>query len=354
MDLSPNDLRNYEFAHQMRGYDREEVDNFLEQVATGLEALKQDNLKLSMEVDSLKTQLAGLRQFEDTIKSAAIDARRNADMTIANAKKEAELTLSRAKSEAEGIVGSHTHKVSELEEQITKLQLAKKSYLTKLRNLIKSHLMVLEEVASVESPTDEPKSSLEVTDSTEVTTNKLETIATMPAKPEPIKTEPANDAETIIPSSPDTAESAPSLTAPEDASEDEAQPPEQALDPELAAALESYQRKASSPTEEEKAAEPTTDQATAPGQLVETTARAEDVPTGFIAKDNDNTTSEVTDKISTGEEEQPSPTEHNAITVDTETDTQEEDSSLGPESLAEELDRVVAKFEEEMDKAEKN
>ncbi|MBD3258735.1 DivIVA domain-containing protein, partial [candidate division GN15 bacterium] len=32
MDLSPNDVRNYEFPSQMRGYDKEEVNNFKEQV----------------------------------------------------------------------------------------------------------------------------------------------------------------------------------------------------------------------------------------------------------------------------------------------------------------------------------
>ena len=144
MDLSPNDIRNYEFANKMRGYSKDEVDDFRELVAAALEALKQENLKLSIEIDSLKTQLAGLRQFEDTIKSAAIDARRNADLTVANAKREAELLLSRAKTEAMEIIGSRAQKVGEIEDQITKLQFAKKSYLSKLRNLSKSHLEVLE------------------------------------------------------------------------------------------------------------------------------------------------------------------------------------------------------------------
>ena len=48
MDLSPNDIRNYEFPSQMRGYDKEEVDNLLEQVAAALEEARQQNLKLSM------------------------------------------------------------------------------------------------------------------------------------------------------------------------------------------------------------------------------------------------------------------------------------------------------------------
>lgn len=355
MDLSPNDIRSYEFAHQMRGYDREEVDNFLEQVATALEALKQDNLKLSMEIDSLKTQLAGLRQFEDTIKSAAIDARRNADMTVANAKKEAELILSRAKTEAQEIVGSRAQKVSAIEEQITKLELAKKSYLSKLRNLIKSHLEILEEVASIESAATESKSAIEVTESTEVTRKKLETIATKPTKAEPIKTEEAKAAEKIVPASPGAAEAEPSPTATEDVSDDDqGRQPERVVDPELAAALESYQRKDEPVAEQQEPPLPKADYVPAPGQLIETTARAEDVPEGFIAKDDAKQATNATDKVPTPAAGQPSPTEHNAIHIDAAADSKKNHSSIGPEDLAEELDRVVAKFEEEMDKAAKN
>ena len=145
MDLTPNDIRNYEFSSQMRGYDKDEVDTFLNQVAAALEGMKQENLKQSLEIDSLKTQVAGLREFEDTIKNAAIDARRNADMTITNAKKEAELVLTKARAEGDKIVGSRSKQISSLENKIAKLEVVKKSYMNKLRSLINSHLDIIDE-----------------------------------------------------------------------------------------------------------------------------------------------------------------------------------------------------------------
>ena len=39
MDLSPNDIRNYEFPSQMRGYDKDEVDSLLEQIAAAMEEI---------------------------------------------------------------------------------------------------------------------------------------------------------------------------------------------------------------------------------------------------------------------------------------------------------------------------
>ncbi len=353
MDLSPNDIRNYEFAHQMRGYDREEVDNFLEQIATAFEALKQENLKTSMEIDSLKTQLAGLRQFEDAIKSAAIDARRNADMTIANAQKEAELLLSRAKTEAEKILGSRAHKVNEIQAQIARLQLTRRSYLTQLRSLIKSHLDILEEIAPSESAA-ETKSRLEVTASTEVTRQKLETIATKPSQPKAITTEEANAPEKIVAVSPEAGPETPSHKEAIETPGDVTQQPQNVLDPELAVALVSYRRREASQTEQPKPSRSMADMVPAPGEIVETTARAEDVPEGFIPKENEDPTRETTDKIPTDDDRQASPAEHRPLDIDMAAEGGNKKSSFAPENLADELDRVVAKFEEEMDKAAKN
>ncbi len=350
MDLSPNDIRNYEFASQMRGYAKEEVDDFREKVAVALEGLKQENLKLSMENESLKTQLAGLRQFEETIKNAAIDARRNADMTIANAKKEAELIISRARTEAESILGSRAKKVSEIEDQIAKLELAKKSYLAKLRNLITSHLQVLDEVAREESAPS-AKNDLEVTDSTEVSRQKLETLVTPPSKSEPIKTEEANAVEHIIPTP--APEATPSESEPAAAASEQSSS-EHPVDPELAAALEKYQRKEPPPIKEQPSP-PTMDAPPAPGQIVETTARAEDIPNGFITPEMEKTPPpDDTDKIALSPDAPEEATEHNAISIDQSTEPAPAEEDISPEKLAQELDRVVAKFEEEMDKAEKS
>lgn len=150
--LSPNDIRNYEFPHQMRGYDKDEVREFLEQIAVALEDLKQDNLKVSMERDSLRTQLDALKQFEDTIKSAAIDARRNADTLVANAKREVAEILDKARREAELTVGSRKDEAALLDEQITKLQMTKASYQAKLKHLIESHLELVDEVQRLKAP----------------------------------------------------------------------------------------------------------------------------------------------------------------------------------------------------------
>ncbi|UCD64750.1 MAG: DivIVA domain-containing protein [Candidatus Zixiibacteriota bacterium] len=382
MDLSPNDIRNYEFPSQMRGYDKEEVDNLLEQVASALEQARQENLKLSMEVDALKTQVSSLKEFEDTIKNAAIDARRNADSLIANARKDAEEFLAKAKTEAEEAIASHKKRIEQVKSQLAELERVKKSYTSELRGIINSHMEMVDEIATADvkkdihgevepteadsepapaSPPEEekelttPSDSIQVMESTDVTRQEVETLAS--------KGEDQDETgETKDTGEPAAAEPG-----------DEAPPDEisSAVDPELAVALEQYRTEREAKQRQEK---PAPAEVPAQGEIVETNRKAEDIPEGFIGKVADvelkdgqappepipPTASaeddEVTRKASAdglAPDAQDRPTEHNAIDMDQPTEEDRARQSVSPDELAEALDHAVSKFEEELDKAEK-
>lgn len=345
MDLSPNDIRSFEFANQMRGYSKEGVDDFLDQVADAMENLKQENLKLSMELDSIKSQLSGLRQFEDTIKSAAIDARRNADMTVDNAKKEADLILSKARAETQELFGNRTKKLADLEQQIQDMGLAKKSYLSKLQNLIKSHMTMVDEMGSDDLDQKKTTENIVVTDSSEVERNKLETIGTPGPKATAIITEEAK-----VTGSDDSVKEAIPTDAVEDGTESKP------VDPELAAALEQYApdpTPAVAPTTASEAVDKPADGSSEPAtatpadQWVETDQKAEDIPEGFFPKPAPQGPTGDTDKIGVGSGSGQNPA----------APTPAGDKNVvqnKPLDIAGELDNVAKKFAEEMDKAEKS
>lgn len=360
MDLSPNDIRNYEFSNQMRGYDKEEVDNLLEQIAQVLDKTKQDNLKLEMEVDSLKAQVNSLKQFEDTIKNAAIDARRNADTTIAGAKAEAAQIVAQAHQEADNIIKAQAVKLSEFDEQLGRLEATKKSFISKLRGLINGHMDMIDEIASEDIKkdlaADSPRmpmgmrpsdpDALEVMESTDITRGKMETMSDEPV-PQSIRTEQA-----IAPEmTPDVLTAEEELTGVADTGRQQVEiESSREIDPELVAALENYKNAvAEKPA---KKHQPPVRGAT------ETTRRAEDIPPGFIVREDVEpskvTDPNETDRHGTAPESQDVPTEHNKIDIDAqEAREREAVGSITPDKLAEALDSVVAKFEEEIEKAEK-
>jgi cell division initiation protein len=354
MELSPNDIRSFEFGNQMRGYDKDEVDAFLEQVAGILEAARQENLKLSVEIESLKSQLSGLKQFEDTIKSAAIDARRNADMTVANAKQEAQLMLSKAKNEAETVLVSRTRKMDNLEEQINKLSLTRKSYLSKLRSLIQSHMDIVDGVDGPDSEVSKPEEAIQVTESSEVENKNRETVATKPSQEKAAAPEEANaPSDDPVPDMSDSSKVMLSEALRGVLKEDETPDGSAPVDPELAQALENYKKAAAHTLPTDTASmPPATPELSQPGEVIETNALAEDIPAGFVARNGELEEDHSTDKVSVSETNHEDPSRSDDADGDSESD--EPASPLEPNQLAEELDEVAAKFDKEMDKAEKS
>ncbi len=344
MELTPNDIRNFEFPAKVRGYDKEAVDNFREQVALTLEHLKQDNLRLTMEVESVKAQLNGLKQFEDAIKNAAIDARRNADMTISNAKKEAEEILSKARTDVDSQTLDLDKQKSELESQVANILLLRKSYLAKLQGMIQSHLDWVQEltkadvtvpeydtiaITPMQPPQQQQRSAnqsdrLDVTSSSEITTKTRETIATQPSKASVVKTEEANAATRLVTVDQIATPGAPAAN-------------QHAIDPDLAAALSNYQSVASSETKAES---------TRSGK---DTAKIE-VPTEYQDAPPPADPHLSTGRISTEHYEHATVNIDTPITGGPAPAPQPKD----PNSLASVLDNVVHKFEEEMDKAAKS
>lgn len=387
MDLSPNDIRNYRFPSQMRGYDKAEVDNLLERIAAALEEARQQNLKLSMQVDSLKTQFTALKEFEDTIKNAAIDARRNADATIANAKKEGMEIIAKAKIKLEELSGEYKAKETEVEKQMVALEQVKRSYISKLRALINSHLDMVDEIATADvkkeihgeseceseskseskseietkpakpAPPPDPN-GIEVTESEDMTRQKLETLADQPGEE---LDEPGETDETCEDEEAKGVEDAQSQP-------EEPEPAPKSIDPELAAALEQYKmlaaRKAAQLDPEDFGPAPP------PGTIIETDSSAEDIPPGFIAKIADAelkrsrpvVSSQTSEYASESEEDQDPglapdaqdrPTEHNAIDMDRPTRESKARAIVSPDELAAALDSAVERLEKEFAKAEK-
>jgi DivIVA domain-containing protein len=414
MGLSPNDIRSYKFKTQMRGYSKDDVDALREQAAAAVEKLNEQVSTLTSEKNLLKSQLDGLKEREDVIKNAAIDARRGADQTLADARKEAESICAKAKQEAQSIISEAEAEVGHIRERASRIEQTRKAYLSKLRNLIAGHLDLVDDIVAKEvkmeiepefaagessetekkvpevpapPPPHEPPTAIEETDAAkpevepaqapdwskeQVTDQPTE----QPQEPharavdEPSEdqmteslrkivqdeqVEPATpqDTPTDTPSAPTSPQ--PDIPADQAAETDttvvDAPPPSQAaaeqqpdvMDPELAEALNQYQRtkihpQAAESTPEAPEAEPT------PAETPEAT----DSPDGFITASEDfgNDTAEIPTMIDATEEEQPKPPPPSP--------DEKPSDTLDPDNLASALDSVVAKFEEEMDKAERS
>jgi DivIVA domain-containing protein len=111
MDVSPKTLREVEFREKMRGYHPEDVDQFLERVAAGIEVL-QDRLRQAIEraqrAEQAATEAGG---NDDALRRTLLLAQRTADLAVQEAREQAARIVAGAEQQAQSLVGDAEQRV---------------------------------------------------------------------------------------------------------------------------------------------------------------------------------------------------------------------------------------------------
>jgi DivIVA domain-containing protein len=104
MEVSPKTFREVEFREKMRGYHPEDVDQFLEQMAAGVEVL-QDRLRQAVERAQRAEQVASeAGSSDETLRRTLVLAQRTADLAVQEAREQAARILAAAEQQAQGLV----------------------------------------------------------------------------------------------------------------------------------------------------------------------------------------------------------------------------------------------------------
>jgi cell division initiation protein len=111
MDISGRVLREVEFRDRLRGYDTEEVDEFLEKVAVAVDDLV---AQLDAAKAAVTTRSDEDAFDDDSLRRTLVLAQRTADLAVKEARDEAGAILDDARAQAEELVGSAREESSRL------------------------------------------------------------------------------------------------------------------------------------------------------------------------------------------------------------------------------------------------
>jgi cell division initiation protein len=155
MPIRPIDVRRKEFRNGFRGYDANQVDDFLDAVADEFERTYTENSRLREEVSSLRERLQQFEELEGSIRSALVhaeqaanDLRRTANWEAEDVRKsaqrEAELTIREAQARAHQMLAESSARVGRIQESYEALQEAKRGFTNEFRQLLKTYNEVVE------------------------------------------------------------------------------------------------------------------------------------------------------------------------------------------------------------------
>jgi len=114
MVLSPDDIHNKEFSTKLRGYNIDEVNDFLEQIIKDYQITLKQNKDLQERLDASEGKLKYFNELKDSLNQSILVAQEAADKVKTNSKKEADIITREAQKQASDIVSEATDKSNQM------------------------------------------------------------------------------------------------------------------------------------------------------------------------------------------------------------------------------------------------
>ncbi|WP_027088365.1 DivIVA domain-containing protein [Cohnella panacarvi] len=143
MPLSPLDIHNKEFGRRLRGYDEDEVNEFLDQIIKDYEAMIRENKELQAQVSASQEKLGHFSNIEETLSKTIIVAQEAADELKSNSKKEAQLIVKEAEKNADRIINDALAKSRKVALEVEELKKQAAIYRARFRALVETQLELL-------------------------------------------------------------------------------------------------------------------------------------------------------------------------------------------------------------------
>ena len=159
MDLTARDVQEKQFHDAWRGYNQEEVDDFLDRVAETLDRVGRENASLRQRIGELDQAVSASRNTEEMLKKTLVTAQRAAEEAIATAKAKAEQLINEAEERSRRAADDanrrnaeaerdHANKRRELEDNLTRLKAFEGELKLRLKTFLDQQQRALDQLES--------------------------------------------------------------------------------------------------------------------------------------------------------------------------------------------------------------
>ncbi len=144
MALTPLEIQKTRFQVVRKGYDADEVEEFLSLMAEELTARLADLDRLERENRYFQQRLQEAEERERQLQETLVRAKKVSDEMIANTQREAQLVLREAEMTADKIVSQALEQAHHIEQKIQELRVMRKDLQIKLKGTLELFSQILE------------------------------------------------------------------------------------------------------------------------------------------------------------------------------------------------------------------
>lgn len=142
--ITPQEIETKEFSKSMRGYNAEEVDEFLDMIILDLQQLLDENARQQKTIKSLESDLSQYKRSETSVLNTLESAKKLMNDISESAEKRAEIIIRNAQLDAETIQREARDSVSKLTEEGEKLKYRLSIFRERYRRLLEDQLSQIE------------------------------------------------------------------------------------------------------------------------------------------------------------------------------------------------------------------
>ena len=146
MKLTPMDISNKEFKKGFRGYDSEEVDEFINEIIDNYEELYKENSRLKENLSRVNEKLEHYVKIENTIQNTLLLAQNAAEQFRETSQKEAEMILSKANESAQKVLDKAHNDVILINDEYEKVKQEFIKFRAKFRNFMNAQTETFDEL----------------------------------------------------------------------------------------------------------------------------------------------------------------------------------------------------------------
>ena len=136
MRVTPADIRQQSFSVRFRGFDPQEVDTFLEDVAVDLEAALKENALLKEQLATVEERSRGMAERERLLQETLVTTHRLAEDMREAARREVDQHVKESERQREAILESARREEMRLRDDVQGLKQARHQLTEDLRNAI--------------------------------------------------------------------------------------------------------------------------------------------------------------------------------------------------------------------------
>lgn len=144
--ISIEDAKNVQFKNSVKGYKKEEVDKFIDEVVATLEQNKKEKIELVKKLDILAKRIEQYRKDEEDVRGALINAEKVKGSAVKQAEEKVAALLEEAKAEAKRIIYDANASVVAQKNNYLKLQADAVVLREQLLATYNNHIRMLEDL----------------------------------------------------------------------------------------------------------------------------------------------------------------------------------------------------------------